>query len=199
MLTTVQVLGADGRLYQFVVVARPMTDLGPIFSRTTLLEISPRYVIVNKCGEHIQVQQSGGWHGVCVGAGACVRHHYVSNTPVHILPTRTQARARLCAPPIPAPTRSPHCNCSLCAAGLWSRRGVSMPIEKTTPMNLRPREHEAFHWPAGSSPHTAICVRYAGCAWSGAVSLEAEGDSSVLLRASAGETRCSLCAARAVL
>lgn len=49
----------DGTLLQFVVIARPMTALGTLFSRTTLLEISPRYVIVNKCAEEVQVQQAG--------------------------------------------------------------------------------------------------------------------------------------------
>ncbi len=63
---------------------------------------------------------------------------------------------------------------------------MSIPIEKSTPLNLRPGEHEAFHWPSGATAHNALCVRYAGCAWSGAVSLEGEGDSSLLLRPTGG-------------
>ena len=54
-----QVNGANGSLFQFVVVSKPVTALGSVFSRTSILEISPRFVVVNHCSEPVQVQQSG--------------------------------------------------------------------------------------------------------------------------------------------
>jgi hypothetical protein len=59
LLCTPQVLGGNGTLFQFVVITRPVTALGPAFTRTRVLEVSPRYVIVNHLSEYVQVQQSG--------------------------------------------------------------------------------------------------------------------------------------------
>jgi hypothetical protein len=77
----VQVVDADNTLLQFVVIARPVTALGTLFSRTTLLEISPRYVVVNACVEEVQVQQAGTFRSgpACTPMVSCAVVHDLYN------------------------------------------------------------------------------------------------------------------------
>jgi hypothetical protein len=59
VLTCGQVVGNSGAMYQFVVNSRPITAFGGAFSRTMLLEVSPRFVIINQMRDMVHVQQAG--------------------------------------------------------------------------------------------------------------------------------------------